>query len=124
MLFASLTATSIHPRLQGQYVDGLRAPVVIHPETEAHSYDEEFTVVLGDWYHTEHAELLSEFVSIANPGGAEPVPDSALIYFAQNATYLGPISGTNPSPVTSAVGFNENATLPFQVRLCGISVRI
>ncbi len=40
--------------------------------------------------------------------------DSALIYFAQNGTYLGPISGTNPSSVTSHVGFNENATLPFE----------
>lgn len=41
-------------------------------------------------------------------------PDSALMYFAQNATFLGPISGTSPSPVTAAAGFNENATLPFQ----------
>lgn len=39
--------------------------------------------------------------------------DSALIYFAQNGSYLAPIPGTNPSSVTSAVGFNENATLPF-----------
>ena len=39
---------------------------------------------------------------------------SALIYFAQNGTYIGPISGTSPSPVTSHVGFNENATLPFE----------
>ena len=36
------------------------------------------------------------------------------MYFAQNSTYLGPIAGSNPAPVTSAVGFNENATLPFQ----------
>ncbi len=36
------------------------------------------------------------------------------MYFAQNATYRPPISGTSPSSVTSAVGFNENATLPFQ----------
>ena len=40
--------------------------------------------------------------------------DSALVYFAQNGTYLGPIEGTNPSPTTAAVGFNENATLPFE----------
>lgn len=40
--------------------------------------------------------------------------DSALIYFVQNGAYLGPISGTKPSAVTSAVGFNQNATLPFQ----------
>ena len=78
--------------------------------------------------------LLKQFISVANPGGAEPVPgqclelrvnritllnsnalsDSALVYFAQNASYLGPIAGTSPDPVTKAVGFNENATLPFQ----------
>ncbi|KAF9456602.1 Fet3 protein [Collybia nuda] len=104
----------VHAHASGQYVDGLRAPLVIHPPKEAHTYDDEFTVVLGDWYHDEHSVLLKQFISIANPGGAEPVPDSGLVYFAQNASYLGPISGTSPSPVTSAVGFNENATLPFQ----------
>lgn len=41
--------------------------------------------------------------------------DSALIYFAQDGKYLKPIDGTTPSSeVTSAVGFNDNATLPFQ----------
>lgn len=40
--------------------------------------------------------------------------DSGLIYFAQNGTYLGPKSGTSPTGPTSAVGFNENATLPFE----------
>ncbi|KAF5383086.1 hypothetical protein D9615_005079 [Tricholomella constricta] len=104
----------VHAHASGQYVDGLRAPFVLHPLQEFYSYDEEFTVVLGDWYHDEHTVLLKKFISIANPGGAEPVPDSALVYFARNASYLGPISGTTPSPVTSAVGFNENATLPFQ----------
>ncbi|KAI9062216.1 multicopper oxidase [Trametes sanguinea] len=104
----------VHSHAKGQYVDGLRGPVVIHPPKEAHAYDEEFTVILGDWYHDQHDALLQQFVSIANPGGAEPVPDSALIYFAQNGTYLGPKSGTSPDPVTGAVGFNENATLPFQ----------
>ena len=39
--------------------------------------------------------------------------DSALVYFAQNASYLGPIAGKTPTGVTSAVGFSKNATLPF-----------
>lgn len=112
-------------------MDGLRAPLVLHPQTEVHAYDDEFTIVLGDWYHQEHASLLKHFISIANPGGPEPVPgrytnsilfsdlilsvsDSGLIYFAQNGSYLGPVPGTSPSAVTSAVGFNENATLPFE----------
>ncbi|KAF9260572.1 Fet3 protein [Marasmius fiardii PR-910] len=104
----------VHAHASGQYVDGLRAPLTIHPPNEVHAYDEEFTVVLGDWYHTEHSALLKEFISIKNPGGAEPVPDSGLIYFAQSGTYLPPIPSRTPSQVTSSVGFNENATLPFQ----------
>lgn len=67
--------TSVHlTSKQGQYVDGLRAPVVIHPPVEAHSYDEEFTIVIGDWYHDEHSVLINQFINIANPGGAEPIP--------------------------------------------------
>ncbi|KAI5116373.1 hypothetical protein M0805_008686 [Coniferiporia weirii] len=89
-----------HAHSKGQYVDGLRAPLVLHPPTEVHAYDEEFTVVLGDWYHQEHSVLINQFINIANPGGAEPVPDAPLMYFVQNGTYLP--------------GFNENATLPFE----------
>ncbi|THH31008.1 hypothetical protein EUX98_g3197 [Antrodiella citrinella] len=103
-----------HAHSNGQYVDGLRTSLVIHPTQEAHQYDEEFTVILGDWYHDEHSVLINQFINIANPGGAEPIPDAALVYFGQNGTYLPPITGRNPDPVTAAVGFNENATLPFQ----------
>ncbi|KAH8110260.1 Fet3 protein [Phellopilus nigrolimitatus] len=84
----------IHAHAMGHYVDGLRAPLTLHPPTE------EYTVVLGDWYHQEHSVLIKQFISIANPGGAEPVPDAALIYFAQNGTYLN--------------GYGGNATLPFE----------
>ncbi|KAJ7054380.1 Fet3 protein [Mycena amicta] len=103
----------VHAHASGQYVDGLRAPFVIHPTKEAHVYDDEFTVILGDWYHDDHATLIKQFVNIANPGGAEPVPDAGLIYFAKEGSYLGPKTGTTPESGT-AVGFNENATLPFE----------
>ena len=70
-----LTAAFAHAAsIQGQYVDGLRSPIVVHPPVEHYQYDEEFTVVVGDWYHTEHAVLMTQFISVANPGGAEPVP--------------------------------------------------
>jgi iron transport multicopper oxidase len=62
-------------------VDGLRTPLLLHPQKEVHSYDEEFTVILGDWYHHEHDILLQRFINIANPGGAEPVPGKFGIYF-------------------------------------------
>ncbi|KAL5512657.1 hypothetical protein ACEPAG_2923 [Sanghuangporus baumii] len=90
----------IHAHASGHYIDGLRAPINIHPEQEPHTYDAEYTVVIGDWYHDEHAKLMERFISIANPGGAEPVPESPLIYFATNGTYLD--------------GFNGNASLAFE----------
>ncbi|KAH0834847.1 Fet3 protein [Lanmaoa asiatica] len=119
-----------HAHAYGQYVDGFRAPLVLHPSNETYQYDEEFTVILGDWYHQEHAALIQSFITISNPSGIEPVPSklyysvspfdgpchclgSGLIYFSQNSSYLPPIAGSSPAPVTSAVGFNENTTLPF-----------
>ncbi|KAI0036238.1 Fet3 protein [Vararia minispora EC-137] len=104
----------VHAHDNGHYTDGLRAPFLIHALNETHKYDDEFTVILSDWYHSEAKVLLKHFISIANPGGAEPVPNSGLLYFAQNGSYLGPISGSSPTGSSAAVGFNENATLPFQ----------
>ena len=73
---ASMKFYNAHPpsRVQGHYVDGLRAPFVIHPSAEVYSYDAEFTVVMSDWYHAEHSVLLKRFLSVADPGGAEPIP--------------------------------------------------
>ncbi|KIM79223.1 Ferroxidase [Piloderma croceum F 1598] len=103
----------VHSHAYGQYVDGLRSPVTVHPPKEAYSYDGDFTVVLGDWYHTEQNTLLASYLSTSNPQGIEPIPDSGLIYFAQHGSYLPPRPDTHPTGPTSAVGFNENATLPF-----------
>ncbi|POW06570.1 hypothetical protein PSHT_10284 [Puccinia striiformis] len=91
----------VHAHSLGQYVDGLRAPVVILPPATAtkRPYDDEFTIVLGDWYHQQHSKLISTFLSRSNPLGAEPVPDSALIYVVHNNTYRE--------------HYNENATIPF-----------
>lgn len=47
-------------------------------------YDEEFVLTLSDWYHDQMPGLLKWFLSYANPTGAEPVPDSALMNDTQN----------------------------------------
>jgi len=67
-------AVNILVSQQGQYVDGLRAPLNIHPQKEIYSYDAEYTVILGDWYHDEHEVLLEKFINIRR--GAEPVPSA------------------------------------------------
>lgn len=45
-------------------------------------------LTLSDWYHDQMPGLLSFFISYANPTGAEPVPDAALINDTQNLTVL------------------------------------
>ncbi|KAL8286981.1 hypothetical protein RQP46_003987 [Phenoliferia psychrophenolica] len=89
-----------HSHVGGQYVDGLRAPFIVHPAVEQHQYDHDLTVVLGDWYHQEHAVLVKDFMSVDNPDGAEPIPQSALVYWVKDGKYLP--------------GFNENVTVPFE----------
>ncbi|KAJ1903025.1 ferroxidase fet3 [Coemansia sp. S100] len=69
----------IHAHYGAQYVDGIRAPLILHNPKEPHKYDDEIIVTLEDWYHDQASGLLKEFLSWKNPGGAEPVPNGALI---------------------------------------------
>lgn len=104
---AHALCSSSHGHYKGQYTDGFRTPSIIHNENEVHQYDDDYTVILGDWYHDEHEFLITkQFISETNPTGAEPVPKSALMYFAHTAARLGSFAPYLP-------GFSENATLPF-----------
>lgn len=100
----------IHAHNNDQYTDGLRSPVIIHPDDPAdihYDYDDDYTVILGDWYHSNYTDLVkNEFMNRKNPTGAEPVPKSGLIYFAHTPN--------TTSTATYLPGFSENATLPFE----------
>lgn len=89
-----------HSHASGQYVDGLRAPLLIHNTPERHTYDDEYTVVLYDWYHEMHSDLMKRFLWEGNPTGAEPVPESAVMQITHKGQYLP--------------GFTENSTIPFE----------
>lgn len=43
-------------------------------------------LTLSDWYHDEMPGLIQEFLNVANPTGAEPVPNAALMNDTQNVT--------------------------------------
>ncbi|KAL8720586.1 MAG: hypothetical protein Q9225_002575 [Loekoesia sp. 1 TL-2023] len=75
-----------HSHDTGQYPDGLRGPLIISDPDSPYKdqYDEEMVLTLSDWYHDQMSGLLEHFVSYANPTGAEPVPDSALMNETQN----------------------------------------
>lgn len=75
-----------HSHDSGQYPDGLRGPLIISDPDSPYKdqYDEEIVLTLSDWYHDQMPGLLSWFISYANPTGAEPVPDSALMNETQD----------------------------------------
>jgi iron transport multicopper oxidase len=77
-----------HSHVRGQYPDGLRGPLIVKdPENPfKDQYDEEVVLTFSDWYHESMPKLMSGFISIANPSGAEPVPQAALVNDTQNLT--------------------------------------
>jgi iron transport multicopper oxidase len=76
-----------HSHLDGQYPDGFRGPLIVQdPEAPYNGkYDEELVITLSDWYHDQMPGLIRErFLTVTNPTGAEPVPNSALMNDTQN----------------------------------------
>ncbi|OXG27098.1 acidic laccase [Cryptococcus neoformans Bt15] len=113
----------IHGHLDGQNTDGLRSPVVIFPQngtgrTDNVTWDVEYIVTAADWYHEEYPVLEQrDFLTWKNPTGAEPVPNSAVIYAAyQNGTYMS----TNEE-ISAGEGVSDGLSLYFEA---GKSYRI
>ncbi|QGA20243.1 hypothetical protein EYB26_007945 [Talaromyces marneffei] len=62
------------------YPDGYRQALIVHDNTSyfADQYEEEFSITLSDWYHEMMEDLKPKFMSLYNPTGAEPIPNSLL----------------------------------------------
>ncbi|OJJ34660.1 hypothetical protein ASPWEDRAFT_110479 [Aspergillus wentii DTO 134E9] len=77
-----------HSHSKGQYGDGFRQALVITDPDNPYlgQYDEERVITLSDWYHDQIPTLMKQFINVANPTGAEPVPKSALMNDTQNFT--------------------------------------
>ncbi|KAF1990848.1 multicopper oxidase [Aulographum hederae CBS 113979] len=78
-----------HAHNKGQYVDGLRGPLIIRDPNPPwkNQVEKEFTVTMSDWYHTQMPFLLHEYQSTSNPDGKEPIPDAGLLNDGQGAKY-------------------------------------
>ncbi|QKX61289.1 uncharacterized protein TRUGW13939_08437 [Talaromyces rugulosus] len=71
-----------HSHNMGQYPDGLRGALIVHDPSPPFEYDDEFTVLLSDWYHKQMPELLDSYQSPENSEtehGQEPIPDAVLV---------------------------------------------
>ncbi|KAK9450273.1 Cupredoxin [Limtongia smithiae] len=76
-----------HSHTSSQYPDGLRAPFVVYdpddPYVDDYDYDE--FISLSEWYHDSAVYLTKyEFLTLTNPTGSEPVPDSILLNDTQD----------------------------------------
>lgn len=60
----------------------------MHDPDDPHKdlYNKTVTLTMSDWYHDRMPKLLKHFISVANPTGAEPVPNSALLNDTQNVS--------------------------------------
>ncbi|PQE29797.1 multicopper oxidase protein [Rutstroemia sp. NJR-2017a WRK4] len=77
-----------HSHDKGQYPDGLRAPFIISDPDFPYEdeVDETFVLSVSDWYHEEMQVWIPKFIGVANPTGAEPVPQAVLFNDTQNIT--------------------------------------
>ncbi|KAI5457093.1 Fet3 ferroxidase-like protein [Mariannaea sp. PMI_226] len=69
------------------YPDGYRQALIVHDKDAFFNddYDEEIVLTMTDWYHDLQDHLSKEFLSLYNPSGAEPIPNSFLLNDTQNS---------------------------------------
>lgn len=69
------------------YPDGYRQALIVHDGNAYFNdlYDEELTLTISDWYHDLVEDI--RFLSLYNPTGAEPVPNSFLMNDTQKSSF-------------------------------------
>ncbi|KAJ3043643.1 ferroxidase fet3 [Rhizophlyctis rosea] len=114
-----------HSHFMGQYVDGLRAPLILHPAQEAYQYDGDYTIVVSDWYFQEYQEIMKWFFDLYNPTGIEPSPDSGTLHVLNNGTYVDSKTLTFTPGKTYRIRFiNTSAFAMFHVGISGHDMEI
>ena len=70
------------------YPDGYRQALIVHDDSSYFNdmYDDEFTVTMSDWYHELMEDIAPSFINLANPTGAEPIPQSFLFNDTMNSS--------------------------------------
>ncbi|KAJ5946827.1 hypothetical protein N7454_003666 [Penicillium verhagenii] len=70
-----------HCHTDNCYPDGYRQSLVVHDNSSYFNdmYDEEYTLTMSDWYHRLVEDIAPSFISVTDPTGAEPIPQSFLV---------------------------------------------
>ncbi|OAL33055.1 hypothetical protein AYO22_00140 [Fonsecaea multimorphosa] len=75
-----------HSHVQGQYPDGLRAPLLIRDPDHPYRghYDDEILLSVSDWYHDQMATLIPQYLHGGSMMSQEPVPNANLLNDTQD----------------------------------------
>jgi iron transport multicopper oxidase len=68
-----------HSHVTGQYVDGLRAPVIVENPSLPWNYTDEYVLSLSDWYHTQSTAIVNAFQSPPQGPPTTPTPDNIIM---------------------------------------------
>ncbi|EWC44312.1 hypothetical protein DRE_01138 [Drechslerella stenobrocha 248] len=86
-----------HSHFALQYTNGVVGPLIINGPTSA-NYDNEYTLMLSDWFHRDAFALFYGAIF-----GPNPAPDTKLL----NGRWKFPCSATDPKCVPSAGAYSE-----------------
>lgn len=67
-----------HSHSDLQRADGLWGGLIVHSPEEDHALEEDYLIMVSDWFHRNQTEVLTWYAD-ASSRGNEPVPDSLLI---------------------------------------------
>jgi iron transport multicopper oxidase len=72
------------------YPDGYRQALIVNDPDAYFNQDleDQFTITLSDWYHELAEDIAPDFISLFNPTGAEPIPDSFLFNDTMNTSII------------------------------------
>ncbi|PYH88052.1 hypothetical protein BO71DRAFT_489066 [Aspergillus ellipticus CBS 707.79] len=75
-----------HCHTDNCYPDGYRQALIVHDNASYFHdmYDDEFTLTMSDWYHELTEKIAPTFITVDNPTGGEPIPDSFLVNDTMN----------------------------------------
>lgn len=77
-----------HAHTGAQYIDGLRAPLIVHDKEKEEEWEitSDRVVTVSEIYKKNYFAVIKKFLSRYNPTGAEPIPDGFLFNDAANGT--------------------------------------
>ncbi|RHZ82432.1 hypothetical protein Glove_109g314 [Diversispora epigaea] len=111
-----------HSHFMTQYVDGFVGPLIILDPDDPYknSYQEDYVVLISDWYHSLSSLLLAQRLA-PHYLGFSPYPDSVLISGLGQYNCSSPAAGENCNPNVPLPAYNVQKGKKYRFRIINTS---